>query len=471
MAISSVGNAHAYRVIADDFRSAPLAQTWQQSLLSQVSADEASATPPDPAKSLNLSDAQKKALRQNAEQQEINGTLRELAQEWLAQPGGRRQALWAGIKARDADGKVVKLLVRIDPQGNYTVQKVDDWKKTEALDEAVDTAAGTLRSEQPFNPGKTLRQAIKVDGQGYLVSLTPSGTVQTQKTDHPADTAAIDDAAAALQTQWAATPASERKKLTEKIKTPSGAKYDVMVDTSGKVTASKEGGFWGSFLHVLEDIVTPVVDVASAFVPALVPVAIGLSAEKGVHNMVDGNYVGGALMMAGTVGNLVGGAAGDIIGEAVTVGKGIDGAVTAAQQGNIFAALSGTTGVLPDTVGLFGGSSDLLAASQSWADVGAAAKLAQTGEAAWSAAATGNIFAGISGFAGILPGAADLIGGGGVADAVESVTAKVIAASELGQATENVVTAAERGNLLGAVASGLDAAPLSADVMDQITGA
>jgi hypothetical protein len=169
-------------------------------------------------------------------------------------------------------------------------------------------------------------------------------------------------------------------------------------------------------------------------------------------------------MMAGSVGDLLGGAAGDVIGEAATVGKGIDGAVTAVQQGNIFAALSGATGVLPDAVGLFGGSGDLLAASQTWAsDIGAAAKLAQTGEAAWNAAANGNIFAGISGFAGILPDAADLIGGSGTAGAIEGVTANVMAAAELGQAAQNVVTAAERGDVLGLVTTGLDA-------VDQMAG-
>jgi hypothetical protein len=158
-----------------------------------------------------------------------------------------------------------------------------------------------------------------------------------------------------------------------------------------------------------------VVDVASAFVPALLPVAIGLSAEKGVHNMVDGNYVGGALMMAGSVGNLLGGAAGDVIGDAVTVGKGIDRAVTAAEQGNIFAAISGFAGVAPNTAGL--------------------------------------------------------IGGAGMADTVESVSARIIAASAFGQAAEDVVTAAERGNVLGVLTGGLNTATLGVDAIDQITGA
>ena len=407
--------------------------------------------PLDPAKGLHLSSTQKKALREQVENQQISETLQELAQDWSAQPPGQRNALWAAMKVRDADGKVIKLLVRIDSQGNYTVQKVDDWKKTEALDEAVDSAVATLKSQQALDPGKTVRQAIKVDGQSYLVSLTANGEVQTQKTSHPADTAAIDDAAADLQARWAATPPGERKKLSETIKVPSGDKYTISIDANGKVSAKKHEGFWGSFLHVLEDVVTPIVDVASVFVPALAPVAIGLSMEKGVHDMADGNFLGGALMFGGSVGDLIGGAAGEVIGDAVDATKGVDNVVNAVKSGNVFGAISSFAGVFPGMADALDDSGITDELENLSPTIDTAAQLAQVGNAAWSAAQNGNPFAAISGFAGILPDAVGLFGASSdLVDETDTVASKIKAAAGLAQVGDAAWSAAQRGNVLGA---------------------
>ncbi|MBV8208704.1 MAG: hypothetical protein JO133_01455, partial [Burkholderiaceae bacterium] len=407
--------------------------------------------PLDPAKGLHLSSTQKKALREQVENQQISETLQELAQDWSAQPPGQRNALWAAMKVRDADGKVIKLLVRIDAQGNYSVQKVDNWQKAEDLDEGVDSAVAQLKSQQWLNPGKTLRQAIKVDGQSYLVSLTADGQVQTQKTSHPADTAAIDDAAADLQARWAAQPPGEHKKLSETIKVPSGDKYDISIDANGKVSAKKHEGFWGSFLHDLEDIVTPIVDVASFFVPALIPVAVGLSAEKSVHDMVDGNFLGGALMMAGSVGDLIGGAAGEVIGDAVDATKGVDNVVNAVKSGNVFGAIGSFAGAFSDTADALDDSGLTGALENLAPDVDTAAQLAQAGDVAWSAAQNGNPFAAISGFAGILPEAAGLFGASSdIVDATDKVASKVNAAGGLAQVGDAAWLAAQRGNVLGA---------------------
>ena len=347
--------------------SKPAAQAAPAPATNYISGTVQDAKAVDPAKGKHLSEADKEALRNKVAQATVNTTLQLLQQQWNAQPSGEHQAVWAGIKIRNAHGNTEALLVRIDAHGHCSAAKVDNVRKQEAVDEAVDRVAPGLQAKLAAAPGHAEREAVQAAGSTYLVSIEVDGTLKVEKTKNVRDTTAVDDALDALAQQMAATPPGQRHKLSETITVAKGDKWNVSLTVDGKEEASKKSGFWGSLVHVVESIVTPIVDVA-AFIPVLTPVfapiAIGLDVLGAGQQIADGDILGGVLGLAGAVAGGLGaiekaasktaeaaktavsqgielaGKVGKELGEGVAVAEGARGVVQGAEHGSVLAALT-----------------------------------------------------------------------------------------------------------------------------------
>jgi hypothetical protein len=230
-------------------------------------------------------DAIEKLARNQAAQAKVADAERLLDTERSALGQGSTQALSIGITIFDANGKQQHLLVRNTGPGANSIQQIHDL------------------------------------GDGYR------------------DQVLIDAAEDQLEAEMAATPADQRKKLSEKVHAPGGT-YDVTLDTNGKLSVKKETGFWGSILHGLEAIAP----IALAAIPGVGPIAASayLGATGG-YDIANGNVAAGLASLAGGmagVGGLIGGATGSAIQDAATVTQYGDQAYPAAASGNVAGLLN-----------------------------------------------------------------------------------------------------------------------------------
>jgi hypothetical protein len=314
------------------------------------------------AEGLKLTGQQKDAIetsaRNRAAQAKVADAERLLNIERSAPGQDSGQALSIGITIFDANGKQEHLLVRNTGPGVNSIQQIHDL------------------------------------GDGYR------------------DQVLIDAAEDQLEAEMAATPADKRKKLSEKVHAPGGT-YEVTLDTNGKLSVTKETGFWGSILHGLEAIAP----IALAAIPGVGPIAAAAYlGTTGGYDIANGNVAGGLADIAGGiagVGGFVGGSIGSTIQDAATVTQYGDQAYTAANSGNVWGVINTAVGAMPDTTNLasdFGASSDVLDTAQTVTDeIGTAASVGQSGQAAVDAIEAGNIFRGVSSFN-------DIANAGGLAD-------------------------------------------------------
>jgi hypothetical protein len=302
-------------------------------------------------------DAIEKSARDQAAQAKVADAERLLNTERSAPGQDSSQALSIGVTIFDANGKQQHLLVRNTGPGANSIQQIHDL------------------------------------GDGYR------------------DQVLIDAAEAQLEAEMAATPADQRKKLSEKLRAPGGT-YDVTLDTNGKLSVTKETGFWGSILHGLEAIAP----IALAAIPGVGPIAAAayLGASGG-YDIANGNVAGGLADIAGGVagvGGFIGGAAGSAIQDAATVTQYGDQAYGAANSGNAWGVINAAVGAVPgitDLASELGASNDFVDTGQAVAGgIETAASVGQAGQTALNAIEAGNIFGGVSSFAALAPNALGL---------------------------------------------------------------
>jgi hypothetical protein len=134
----------------------------------------------------------------------------------------------------------------------------------------------------------------------------------------------LDYTAAKLALEVAEQPDSQKHGLSERVTMPDNGQdtYNVVItpgapDGIGNgyaVLFKKEHGtFLSQVMGAVDNIVTPIVDVAAFFQPELTPLAIGLNVAQGAQQLAEGNVLGGVLdigaAIAGGVGYVEGGAA------------------------------------------------------------------------------------------------------------------------------------------------------------------
>lgn len=357
-------------------------------------------------------------------------------------------------------------------------------QQKDAVEQSARDAAAQAKVAQAENldverasPGQDPDQALSLgvtvygaDGkkQNLLLRNTGPGETSVQQVsdlgDGFKDQVLIDAAEDQLSAQMAATPADQRKNLSEKVHTPGGT-YDVSLDASGKFSVKKEEGFWGSLGHFLEGALEAIAPIALAAIPVVGPIAsAAYMGAKGGLDIANGNIVGGIADLAGGAGGLggvLGGATGSAIQDAATLTQYGDKAYGAASTGNV-------TGVLDTALGSVPGIEDFagdLGAPDGFADTadavageaGTALDLGRTGLTAANAIESGNLFAGISGFAGLAPDALSAFGGDGdgLASTLQPFLDDAGAAARVGGTVQSTVTAARQGDVVSAI---LDAA-------------
>jgi hypothetical protein len=329
----------------------------------------------------------------------------------------------------------------------------------------IERSASGQDSSQALSLGITIFSA-NGNQQHLLVRNTGPGANSIQQIhdlgDGYRDQVLIDAAEDQLEAEMASTPVNQRKKLSEKVHAPGGT-YDVALDTNGKLSVTKETGFWGSILHGLEAIAP----IALAAIPGVGPVAAAayLGATGG-YDIANGNVAGGLADIAGGiagVGGFVGGAVGSAIQDAATVTQYGDQAYAAANGGNVWGVINTAVGAMPgigNVASDLGASSDFVDSAQTVADeIGTAASLGQAGQDALKAIGGGSIFGGISGFAALTPQALGLFGSNGnsLASSVQPVLTAVASAARFDQAVQSTVTAAQQGNVIAAIFDGAKA--------------
>jgi hypothetical protein len=347
-------------------------------------------------------DAIERSARDQAAQAKVADTERLLNIERSAPGQASSQALSIGVTVFDANGNQQHLLVRNTGPGANSIQQIHDL------------------------------------GDGYR------------------DQVLIDAAEDQLEAEMAATPSDQRKKLSEKVHAPGGT-YDVTLDTNGKLSVTKETGFWGSILHGLEAIAP----IALAAIPGVGPIAAAayLGATGG-YDIANGNIAGGLADIAGGmagVGGFVGGAIGSAVQDAATVTQYGDQAYSAVSSGNVWGLINSGLGTVPGITNLandLDASSDFADTAQTVAsEIGTAASIGRAGQAALNAIDTGNFFGGVSSFAALAPEALGLFGDSGdsLASSVQPALTEVASAAQLGRALQSTVTAAQQGNVVTAI--------------------
>lgn len=177
----------------------------------------------------------------------------------------------------------------------------------------------------------------------------------------------LDYTAAKLALEVAEQPDSQKHGLSERVTMPDNGQdtYNVVITPGAPggigngyaVLFKKEHGtFLSQVMGAVDNIVTPIVDVAAFFQPELAPLAIGLNVAQGAQDLANGNDLGGALALAGALGGGLSqlgkageiassiGNDGSIIADAAGTGQGISGAIQASQQGNLVAAIASALG-------------------------------------------------------------------------------------------------------------------------------
>jgi hypothetical protein len=359
------------------------------------------------AEGLKLTGQQKDAIetsaRNQAAQAKVADAERLLNIERSAPGQDSGQALSIGITIFDANGKQEHLLVRNTGPGANSIQQIPDL------------------------------------GDGYR------------------DQVLIDAAEDQLEAEMAATPVDKRKKLSEKVHAPGGT-YDVTLDTNGKPSVTKETGFWGSILHGLEAIAP----IALAAIPGVGPIAAAAYlGTTGGYDIANGNVAGGLADLAGGiagVGGFVGGAIGSTIQDAATVTQYGDQAYTAANSDNVWGVINTAVGAMPDITNLasdLGSSSDLLDTAQTVTDeIGTAASVGQSGQAAFNSIEAGNIFRGVSSFY-------DIANAGALADltsGVDGATGSTII-QDAATVGDQAYAAANGSNVWGVINTAVGAMP------------
>jgi hypothetical protein len=347
-------------------------------------------------------DAIEKSARDQAAQAKVADTERLLNIERSAPGQASSQALSIGVTVFDANGNQQHLLVRNTGPGANSIQQIHDL------------------------------------GDGYR------------------DQVLIDAAEDQLEAEMAATPSDQRKKLSEKVHAPGGT-YDVTLDTNGKLSVTKETGFWGSILHGLEAIAP----IALAAIPGVGPIAAAayLGATGG-YDIANGNIAGGLADIAGGmagVGGFVGGAIGSAVQDAATVTQYGDQAYSAVSSGNVWGLINSGLGTVPGITNLANdvdASSDFVDTAQTVAgEIGTAASIGRAGQAALNAIGAGDFFGGVSSFAALAPEALGLFGDSddSLASSVQPALTEVASAAQLGRALQSTVTAAQQGNVVTAI--------------------
>jgi hypothetical protein len=431
----------------------------------------------------------------NMTNDQLQATWQAVQQQAHALPSDQREhsedaalmQLYRGgrISAEDLDSLLTKAADKnpqVDP-GKEAVARLEaqglklTGQQKDAIEKSARNQAGQAKvadAERLLNiersaPGQDSSQALSIgvtifdangNQQHLLVRNTGPGANSIQQIhdlgDGYRDQVLIDAAADQLEAEMAATPSDRRKKLSEKVHAPGGT-YDVTLDTNGKLSVTKETGFWGSILHGLEAI-APVV---LAAIPGVGPIAAAayLGATGG-YDIANGNIAGGLADIAGGmagVGGFVGGAIGSAVQDAATVTQYGDQAYSAVSSGNplglINAGLGAAFGVTNLANDLSASSDFVDAADAVTGEIGTAASVGRAGQAALNAIDAGNIFAGVSSFAAIAPEALGLFGdsGNSLASSVQPALTEVTSAAQLGQTLQSTVTTAQQGNVVAAI--------------------
>jgi hypothetical protein len=347
---------------------------------------------------------------------------------------------------------------------------IEQSARTQAAQAKLANAEALLNLERS-TPGQDPSQALSIgittfnangSQQHLLVRNTGPGANSVQQIsdlgDGYSDQVLIDNAEDQLEAQMAATPENQRKTLSEKVHAPGGT-FDVSLDTNGKLSVKKEEGFWGSLLHAVEAIAP----IALAAIPGIGPIASAayLGATGGA-DIANGNIAGGIADIAGGmagVGGLIGGATGSAIQDAATATQYGDQAYSAANNGNIFGVINAATGVVPDIVSDLGVSDDFVNTAQTVAGE------VRAGQTALNEINSGNIFGGISSFGTLAPTALGLFSND-ASNFASSLQPSLNQITQLGQTVQSTVTAAQQGNVLGALEAAAQGLGIDQDSSD-----
>jgi hypothetical protein len=351
---------------------------------------------------------------------------------------------------------------------------IEQSARNEAAQAKVANAESLLNLERSA-PGQDPSQALSIgittfdangNQQHLLVRNTGPGANSIQQIsdlgDGFSDQVLIDNAEDQLEAQMAATPADQRKTLSEKVHAPGGT-FDVSLDTNGKLNVTKEQGFWGSLLHVVE----AVAPIALAAIPGVGPIAsAAYLGVTGGADIANGNVVGGIADIAGGmagVGGLIGGVTGSAIQDAATVTQYGDQAYSAANTDNVLGVINAAAGAVPDMASDLGVSNDFVNTAQTVA--GEIGTVGQAGQAALNAINSGNIFGGVSSFAALAPATLGVFGND-ASNFVSSLQPSLTQIAQLGQTVQSTVTAAQQGNVVGAIEAAAQGVGIDQDFSD-----
>ena len=260
-----------------------------------------------------------------------------------------------------------------------------------SFDDAVELAGYLNRTAQgtaPADPGlggayrATSDWLNQVDQPALQAAAHYAGLVQYDAKTYGRDRVVLDQTAAALALQIAATPEASRQQVTQKVHS-GDHETEVTVTPGGQVRFHDIDPGIGGIVETVGTIIVDALAVAFPYVPAFAYAAAALNAAEAGQSFADGQVVGGILSLANAVSFGLGGAAagaklgGDvagaeslaldaqIVGAASKVAGGVYGVVQGAEHGNAVGVLAGGLEVAAGAaagIGLASGPGDPFAA-------------------------------------------------------------------------------------------------------------
>jgi len=196
----------------------------------------------------------------------------------------------------------------------------DVWDVASQAKQAVEQqkAAQGGKKKGKKEKAKTIPAPFKGAAQGTpLQSMVPGANLSVSKNGYPVGTTkAVNGMVEIPGIGWIPEPSKAGKKGAQNLKIGKNKMLCIEKNKDGSISIKekkvKSGGIFGK----IKQAVGIVLAVASVVFPALAPVAIAYNVGMGAYEMAKGNYLGGALQVAG---GLAGGAG--AIANAATAGS------------------------------------------------------------------------------------------------------------------------------------------------------
>ncbi|HVE83174.1 MAG TPA: hypothetical protein VND93_10025 [Myxococcales bacterium] len=294
----------------------------------------------------------------------------------------------------------------------------DVWEMASQAKQFAEQQKAAQGGKKKKAKAKTIPAPFKGQPQGTpLKSMVPGAALSVSKNGFPVGTTkAVNGMVELPGIGWIQAPTKPGKKGAVNLKIGKNKMLCVEMNKDGSISVKEKKVKGGGIFGKIKQAVGIALAVASVVFPALAPVAIAYNVGMGAYEMSQGNYLGGALQVAG---GLAGGAG--AIANAATAGSTLaNTASTAANIGR--AAVAG----------------------------------ANAGQAIYQGVKTGNVLGAITGAAGAIGGGVGNIPGidpgtaGAIANGAKAVQGAVTVAGGIKNGNLAAVGAG-LGNTVGAV--------------------